>query len=152
LKSDLRNKELDKVKRNSPKRYIVATSVGLTPKNKSEIMNIFNPYILSTGDIFGKSNLNNLLGKYPDIEIQNFKLWLTSTPLLNKFLHNSIITISNMELNELRSKLKYFVRNENLNVASRLLEQQHICIIAGIPGIGKTMLARALIMEYMGTI
>jgi hypothetical protein len=149
LKSDLRNKELDKVKRISPKRYIVATSVGLTPKNKSEIMNIFNPYILSTEDIFGKSNLNNLLGKYPDIEIQNFKLWLTSTPLLNKFLHNSIITISNMELNELRSKLKYFVRNENLNVASRLLEQQHICIIAGIPGIGKTMLARALIMEYM---
>ncbi len=150
LKSDLINKELEKVKRISPRRYIITTSIGLTPKNKSEIMDIFHPYILSTMDILGKSDLNSLLGEYPDMEIQNFKLWLTSTAVLNKILHSRIHNISNIELSELRMKLKYFVQTKNIHLAGRLLEQKHVCIIAGIPGIGKTMLAQALIMEYIG--
>ena len=77
LKSVL-TKEVPKVKALKPSRYILSTSVGLTPDNKTEIYNLFFPYIKDTLDILGKDELNNLLGQYPDIEKQYYKLWLGS--------------------------------------------------------------------------
>lgn len=74
LKLNLKN-ETDKVKRLNPYRYILTTSVGLTPANKDEIKKIFRPFIKNTSDIFGKNDVNNLLGKYPEIEKHHFKLW-----------------------------------------------------------------------------
>ena len=67
-------KEVDKVKQLDPNRYIISTSVGLTPQNKVEIQTLFSPFIRSTEDILGKDDLNNLLGLYPEIEKQYYKL------------------------------------------------------------------------------
>ena len=55
LKSILK-KEADKVVRLSPDRYIISTSVGLTPKNKDEIVNLFSSKGVSviSADIFGQ--------------------------------------------------------------------------------------------------
>lgn len=55
-------KEVIKVKKLSPNRYYICTSVGLTPDNKLEILSIFGEDILNTQDILGKDDLNNLLG------------------------------------------------------------------------------------------
>ena len=55
-------KEVVKVKKLSPNRYYICTSVGLTPDNKLEIQSIFGEDILNTQDILGKDDLNNLLG------------------------------------------------------------------------------------------
>ena len=55
-------KEVIKVKKLSPNRYYICTSVGLTPDNKLEIQSIFGEDILNTQDILGKDDLNNLLG------------------------------------------------------------------------------------------
>jgi len=59
LYSHLKLKELEKVKRMEPKHYILATSVGHTPSNKQNIMKLFDPYISSEKDIYGKGELNN---------------------------------------------------------------------------------------------
>ena len=67
LETELK-KELSKVKKINPTRYILMTSFGLTPLNEQEILSIFSPYILSTSDIYGKNDINNLLGKFEDIE------------------------------------------------------------------------------------
>ena len=77
LLSELRNKEAPKVKRLNPSRYIIATSAGLTPDNKDDLAGLFG---IPTGDVYGKTDLNNLLGKFPEVERQHFKLWLTSLP------------------------------------------------------------------------
>lgn len=55
-------KEVIKVKKLSPNRYYICTSVGLTPDNKLKIQSIFGEDILNTQDILGKDDLNNLLG------------------------------------------------------------------------------------------
>lgn len=149
LYSHLKQKELEKVRRAEPNRYILATSVSLTPLNKNDIMELFDPYILSERDIYGRDDLNNLLGKYSDIEKNNFKLWLTSQAVLNRVLHNGIYNQTDIELESIQQKIKYYVRNTTFKEAQETLEQKHYCIIAGIPGIGKTMLAEMLSIEYL---
>lgn len=149
LLSDLRRKELPKVKRLSPTRYILATSVGLTPDNKDELKQLFAPFCISSRDVYGRNDLNGLLDKFPEIERQHFKLWLTSVPVLEQVLHSAIFNQTAADLNRIQKKLKYYVQNESFFEASRLLEKEHYCIIAGIPGIGKTTLAEILLVSYI---
>ena len=47
-------KEVLKVTKLNPQKYIIMTSTGLTPNNKSEIKKLFSPYIVNTSDIYGK--------------------------------------------------------------------------------------------------
>ena len=54
-------KEVANVTKINPSRYIVVTSVGLTPARKKIIFKLFTPYIKNTADIYGKNDLNNLL-------------------------------------------------------------------------------------------
>src|SRR5262249_53817199 len=74
--SILEREEIPKVKRLGPNRYILATSKGLTPQNKEEIRKLFHPFCQNTADIYGRDDLNNLLGLHPEIEKRHFKLWL----------------------------------------------------------------------------
>src|SRR5258708_3837233 len=72
-------KERKKVELLNPNRYIITTSVGLNPNQKAQIQRLFPQFVKSSEDIYGKQDLNNLLGLFPDIEKQHFKLWLSST-------------------------------------------------------------------------
>ena len=56
LFSQLREKELPKVQLLGPSRYILATSIGLTPQNVDDIFTLFAPYCLSKDDIFGRED------------------------------------------------------------------------------------------------
>ena len=67
----LEKDEVPKVKNEiKPDKYILVTSVGLTPQNKSKIQKLFQPFILTTGDIYGRDDLNNLLKKFPEIKTE----------------------------------------------------------------------------------
>lgn len=149
LYSKLKREELQKILKIKPNNYILATSVGLTPKNKTNIMKLFDPYISSEKDIYGRDDLNNLLGKYPNIEKQNLKLWLNSQAVLDRILHSSIYNQNEIEIDSIRQKIKYYVRNKTFMESKEMLEKRHYCIIAGIPGIGKTTLAEMLSIEYL---
>ena len=74
--------ETEKIRKLNPKRYIISTSQSLSPKNKDKIMQICSPFIKSVSDIYGNDDLNNLITKFPEIEKDHFKLWLTSTAIL----------------------------------------------------------------------
>lgn len=142
-------KEVNKVKKMSPDRYVLSTSVGLTPSNKDEILTLFSPYIESTADILGKDDLNNLLGQYPDVEQQYYKLWLASTAVLQSILNKRIENWSAMELEEARKEVSLYVMNDSFDQAINILRKNRYVIISGIPGIGKTTLARMLIYNIL---
>lgn len=137
-------KEVDKVKQLDPNRYIISTSVGLTPQNKAEIQTMFSPYIRSTEDILGKDDLNNLLGLYPEIEKQYYKLWLGSTAVLEDILNKRINNWSSIEMEAIQREVSTYVMNSSFNNALDILTTNRYVVISGIPGIGKTTLARML--------
>ena len=148
LKYNLK-KEFFKVEKLNPNRYILSTSVALTPSNKDGIIEILNGYIDKHSDIFGRNDLNNLLGQYPKIEQKYFKLWISSTNIIQKILHNDIINRSEFEETNILKDIKIYVQNNSFNEAIKILNNFNYVIISGIPGIGKTILARILIYKYL---
>lgn len=138
-----------KVKKLNPDRYILAVAMGLTPIQKDKIYALFDPFILSTSDIYGREDLNNLLQKFPKIERHTFKLWLSSMPIFEEILHSKMKNVSRDALEKIRLHAKYYVQNESFQEAIRILDKHHFCIIAGIPGIGKTILAEMLCLYFI---
>src|SRR5882724_9095867 len=83
-------RESDKVHKLNPKRYILATSLGLTPQQKSELENVLHPFVRTPGDIFSRDDLNNLLALFPEVERHTPKLWLSSTAVFEEILHSKV--------------------------------------------------------------
>jgi len=149
LSRGLANKERKKIEAINPTKYLLATSVGLTPRCKEELLKILAPYCLASEDIFGKDDLNNLLTEYPDIECKHFKLWLTSSAVLERVLSSGIFSDSDLHLERIRLRLLRYVPNHSFDRAKALLDKSHFCIVAGIPGIGKTTLSEVLLADLV---
>jgi len=78
LKSKLLNEELPKIIKLKPVRYILTTSVPLSPQQADELKTTLSPFIQSTDDIFGRDRLNSILEKRPEVERRHIKLWVGS--------------------------------------------------------------------------
>lgn len=141
--------ELPKIKKLQPDKYIFVTSKDLTVEKKEKIFEKLHSHLLSKGDIYGKDDLNNLLGKFPEVEKEHFKLWLTSTTVLEHILNAGIFGAAQAEIEHIKLKISRFVKNESLNRTREVLKKNQFCIIAGIPGIGKTTLAEILLMTHL---
>ncbi|SDC23344.1 restriction endonuclease [Pedobacter soli] len=148
LYSKLRD-ELPKLVKLKPRRYVLSTSASLTPKNKKEIFDLLKPFLKTPSDIYGKDDLNNLLGKFPQIEKQHFKLWLSSVNILERILHSRIFNQSSFEEDHVKETVKLYVNNSSHTTAKDLIDHFNYVIISGAPGIGKTTLARILSYEYL---
>jgi hypothetical protein len=145
----LKRDEVPKVRRLRPSRYVLALSASLSPERKDNILQLFTPYCRETADILGREDLNNLLGIYSTIERKQFKLWLTSEAVLSRILHGGIWGDSELTLQRIRQRTSRYVPNPSLARARQILDEHHYCIVAGIPGIGKTTLAEILLIEHV---
>lgn len=149
LKSKLKSEEVAKAKKLNPSRYIITTSVPLSPQDKDDIKSDFEPYILSTGDIYGQDDLNALLGKFPDIEKNHHKLWFSSTTILERILSNGLHGRSEFQKESILEKAKLFVECKYYSKARQILNSEKVLLITGEPGAGKTTLAEFLTWELM---
>lgn len=150
--SDLKTKlkeEVEKVKRLNPQRYMITTTVDLTATNKDEIVAMFSPYIQNEHDILAKQDLNKILARHPDVERQYYKLWLTSTNILNTILNKNIFNWTDFEKGEIQETIRTYVMNDSFEEALKKLVENRYVIISGEPGIGKTTLARVLVMHLL---
>src|ERR1700675_1184465 len=144
LQRVLKRDEAAKVRRLKPSRYILVVSTPVTPHRKEKLAALFAPYCRGTEDIIGREDLNNLLALHPSVEQKNLKLWLTSEPVLTRFLQAGIWGDAELTLQRIRRRTSRYVPNPSLDRAKQILDDHHYCIIAGIPGIGKTTLAEIL--------
>lgn len=149
LLSHLASKEKAKIDKLQPARYLLMTSVPLSPDNKDAICKVLSPHIKGTEDIYGKDDLNNLLGLFPKIERQHFKLWLSSISVLEEVLHSRVLNQTRIILEDIRDRARFYVCNESFDKALRVLNDYNYVVIAGIPGIGKTTLAKMLVLHFL---
>ncbi len=142
-------KEDSKVLKLAPSRYILVTSLSLTPELKRKIIQAMPSTPVSVGGIIGREDLNNFLGLHPHVLRQHFKLWLTSTEVLERILHSAVYNRTDAELDRIRQLVPKFVHNASVAEAETILEDRGALIIAGEPGIGKTTLGRMLLWLHM---
>jgi hypothetical protein len=141
--------EKPKVDKLHPARYVLATSVPLSPDNKDALLAALQPWCKSSEDIYGATEMNDLLRKYPKIEKDHFKLWISSTAVLERVLHARIFNLTQVTVESTKAHLSRLVLHQGFERALALLRQEHHVLIVGNPGIGKTTLARILLCHYL---
>lgn len=149
LLSNLRDHERPKVVRLNPTRYVIVTSAALTPANKDEIVSCLSPFVRAAGDVLGADDIEGLLARHSEVERRNFKLWLTSTEVIERVLHNAELCQTDFEIDRIRRKLPLFVQSAAYPRAMQLLDDTRIVIVSGVPGIGKTTLAEMLLYAHL---
>ncbi|WP_298117285.1 restriction endonuclease [Flavobacterium sp.] len=150
LISKLKSEEIVKVNKLKPNKYIFITSKKLSRINKQEIKAIFHPYIKREDDVFGYQDLADFLSKKEnqDIVEQNFKLWITSTSVLDLIYNNAIKGRSESTIREIEENSYKYAITENHKKGLKILEESNVIIMTGEPGIGKTTLADNLSLYY----
>jgi hypothetical protein len=149
LLSHLRKSELPKINRLNPAKYIFATSVPLSRLNKQQILSALSPHVKYENDIYGHEDIQQLLDTYPQIARQNYKLWLTSAEILSTIFNAAIIGRSLHKIEEASDFLKKYVITPCHVQAVKRLKKLGSIIIVGEPGIGKTILAEQVVLNYV---
>jgi hypothetical protein len=142
-------KEAIKVDRLKPSRYIFATTVPLSPADKDKIIALIGSKYLASGDVLGPAEFNNLLGQHPNIESNHFKLWLASTTVLQRVLHNAEVTRSIFKVRQVYKQARRYVMSRSYNKALEMLDKERVVIVAGPPGVGKTTLADLVLYAHL---
>jgi len=150
LKSTLK-KELEKVREEKFEKYILITSLDLTVNQIQEIIILMNGIIKNEDDIYDLKKINTILQKKENewIEKKYYKLWLSSTTVLNRIINNAQENNIEYYIDEIEKKLKLYVVTENFNKALEILNKTNMLLIHGEPGAGKTVLAEMLIYRYL---
>jgi len=150
LKSSLK-KELEKVKNKNFERYLLITSLDLSAGQVTEIMKLMNGVIKSEEDIYDLKKLNTILQQKGNewIEKKYYKLWLSSTTVLDRIIHNAQENNIEYYIDGIEEKLRLYVITENFDKALEILNKTNMLLINGEPGVGKTVLAEMLVYKYL---
>ena len=140
--------EAGKVTALKPTRYLLVTSVPLSPANKQAVAGVFNGQ-LATSDVLGQDDLNNLLGRHPEVEHKHYKLWLASRAVLDRVLHSDILTQTEFQIERIHATIRRNVRSDAYPKALEILNHNRVAIISGAPGVGKTTLANMLLYAHL---
>ncbi|MBZ9898532.1 ATP-binding protein [Mesorhizobium sp. BR1-1-6] len=134
----------------SASRYLLATSRPLSPGNKGKLAKIIGPTLKTQADIYSGGDLNALLRKFPEIEKAHIKLWLSSAAVLERVTRAAAHAYAAITKAEIAAKVRVYAQNPSFKASRDTLEGQHILIISGPPGVGKTTLAEMLAYAYVG--
>lgn len=151
LKNNIKNIELEKIKKLNCKNYYLCTSLELNRERKLELYNILNPYMSSIDNIIDGIIINDFLEDSSNIEIvrKNYKLWLNATNVL-ELLNNQNIFIDCEELvEEIKTKSQYYVETELYRKALNRIKKENIIIVLGAPGVGKSTISKMILLKYV---
>lgn len=130
-----------------PRRYTFVTSRRLTAKNKDKLKEALGRFVRDERDILGSEDLESLLRKHPEVERAHVKLWLGSAAPLERIVNAEVHARSEALLDDIIATLPRYVQTRSFADARDLLVEHQVVIVAGTPGVGKTTLARLLLLD-----
>lgn len=143
-------KERSSIDALDPSRYVLVTSQKMTPSRKAQLAQIIGPALKSESDVFGAEDLNDLLRRHPEVEKGHIKLWLSGTTVLDRIVHSASHVFTSIARDEIEAKVRVYAQNPSFSRAQTRLEDHHVLIISGPPGVGKTTLAEMISYAYIG--
>nr|WP_141367472.1 hypothetical protein [Glutamicibacter uratoxydans] len=139
--------EVSKVEKLNPSRYFFITSQELTVGQKDELYKLFGRWMISSDDVYSGTDIDSLIARHSEVEREHVKLWLNSGGVLFNVINSGTINASARLLERAQEDMTRFVHTINFDKAKDILNAERTCLIAGPPGVGKTMLAHSLIVD-----
>lgn len=143
LLSVLRKERL-KIEKIKPKRYVLYTSLGLSPRDKEKISNSLKPIGLSSSDIYGIDEIEALLTGSEKLLKKHYKLWMSSATVLRDIVHSGVVNRSSLLAEEIIESEQLFVSTHPARLAESKILSRGSVILTGEPGAGKTTIAKHL--------
>ncbi|GGO62947.1 nSTAND3 domain-containing NTPase [Nonomuraea cavernae] len=140
--------ELPKMNKERPDRYLFATTQNLSRTQKDSLAKDLSPWLANPGDLLTQLDLNELLSRHQRVERQHFKLWLASTGMLELIVRSGLWARSEALMEDIRDRVKLYVRSPGYDRASTRLDDTHVVVLTGVPGVGKSMLAEMLLLAH----
>lgn len=141
--------ELGHLRTEKPHRYRFVSSRDLTPGQKDQLITALNPWLDGPDDVFGGRDVDGLITRFPRVEQAYPKLWLSTGTQLFWATHSDIASRSTALRTRIEMAIPRYVTNESFIRGTSMLDNHRVCVIAGLPGIGKTTLAYALMADAM---
>lgn len=142
--------ELEKVKKLHPVQYFVCCAQKLTPDNVREIYDLFSDYMYDTNNVIDLNMIDAFLCKPENMDVlrKHYKLWLESTEILNQINNRNIFIDCEVLLSDIEDQSKFFVETNYYYESLKILEKNHILMILGLPGVGKTVTTKMIALFY----
>lgn len=143
-------KELPKVKQKQPKHYYVCCGKKLTAQNISEIYQLFSDYMDNAEAVVDLMEIDSFLHKKENADIleRHYKLWLESTNVLERLSNQDIAIDCEAFFYQIEKEQKLFVKTKYYEEGRQILEKEHMLMLLGDPGVGKTMLTKMLALAF----
>jgi hypothetical protein len=135
--------EVKKPARSSASRYILATSQPLTSYREGQVVEILG---IERDDVWGPGRLNAVLGKHEKVQRDHYKLWLNSTTVLTTIFQAGLWNRASAKLEDVADRGRYWVDVPGFAEARDSLARTGVCLVSGIAGVGKTLLAERLML------
>ena len=144
-------KELPKVKQKQPEHYYVCCAKQLTAQNISEIYQLFSDYMDDAEAVVDLMQIDNFLHKKENADIleRHYKLWLESTSVLAQLGNQAIAIDCDAFFYQIEKDQKLFVKTKYYEEGRQILENEHMLMLLGDPGVGKTMLTKMLALAFV---
>jgi len=143
-------KEIPKVDELKPNQYYICCSKELSAAKVADIYAMFSDYMESGANIITLIEIDDFLARPENIDIvrKHYKLWISSTNILQDIYSNDIfidceVLLSNIHLDE-----RFFVQTVAYDRALECLLKKKTLFITGDPGVGKTITSKMLVLYY----
>ncbi|MFR4351185.1 MAG: ATP-binding protein [Roseburia sp.] len=143
-------KELPKVKQKQTKHYYVCCGKKLTAQNISEIYQLFSGYMDDAEAVVDLMEIDSFLHKKENADIleRHYKLWMESTNVLERLGNQDIAIDCDAFFYQIEKEQKLFVKTKYYEEGRQILEKEHMLMLLGDPGVGKTMLTKMLALAF----
>lgn len=143
-------KEIPKVYELKPSQYYICCSKELSPANVKDIYTMFSDYMESDANIITLIEINDFLTRSENIDIvrNHYKLWISSTNILQDIYSNDIFIDCEVLLSNIHFDEKFFVQTVAYDRALECLAKKKTLFITGDPGVGKTITSKMIVLYY----
>lgn len=140
--------ELGKWPGDIPTEYYFVTSADLSPDALASVAEELGPLAPHAGHVWARGRLNGSLAIHSNVERRHFKLWLTSTEVLDQILRSGEWERSEALIHQIRDRIRLYVHTPKYDQAFDALHAERVVMISGAPGVGKSTLAEMLLLTH----